>query len=85
MVGSSKKVAERTAVIAIAMAVLLIQPMLSVFDVGPRWTVLGIPVLFFYVFSVWSLAVLVLAFVMERSGIPTEEDDGAKQPDLDRE
>lgn len=76
---SSKRVAERSAAIAIAMVVLITEPMISLFDAGPQHTVLGIPLLFFHLFTVWSLAVLLVAVVMERTAMRAGDDDDEEQ------
>jgi hypothetical protein len=40
-------------------------PMLALFNV--RATVLGVPLLYAYLFSAWALLIVLVAFIMERT------------------
>jgi hypothetical protein len=52
---------------------LLMPPMLGIFNVG--YLVLGIPLLYLYLFLAWMLVVLLVALIL-RSGTEAGDDDG---------
>lgn len=65
---------ERALAVAALAAVLFLEPFLGIFDKGGKATVLGVPLLFAYLFVGWSLIVLLTALVMEpRTGHPERE------------
>jgi hypothetical protein len=61
------------------LGVLLFSPtVIHVFDRGTA-TVLGVPLLYFYLFAAWALLVGLLAVVVETSGVASEPADGDEQ------
>ncbi|NQU56146.1 MAG: hypothetical protein HQ513_02850 [Rhodospirillales bacterium] len=43
-------------------------PLLNVFDAGADATIVGIPILFLYLFSVWAILIALMAVVMGKPG-----------------
>lgn len=68
--GSSngERVGERLIAIFVLGLVLINPLVIDVFDRGPGVTVLGIPLLFAYLFSAWTGLILLLAWVIEGAG-----------------
>lgn len=65
---------ERLLGLVIGGVMLLNFPLLSIFSVSAYFC--GVPVLFFYLFSVWSLIIGVTAFVLRsRPSVPGRSDD----------
>ena len=62
--GESKSRAPRLVALCMAGCLLFNYPILALFNV--RGALLGIPVLYAYVFSVWALLILLMALVVER-------------------
>ena len=62
--GESKDRAPRLVALCMAGCLLFNYPILALFNV--RGALLGIPVLYAYVFSVWALLILLMALVVER-------------------
>ena len=56
---------ERALAVAALGAVLFLQPVLGLFDLGGTTTVAGVPALFIYLFAAWTLIVALTALVME--------------------
>lgn len=57
--------AQRLAALFILGCLLFSYPLLSLFNVGG--TVAGIPVLYAYLFTVWTLLIVLMILVVERS------------------
>jgi hypothetical protein len=66
------RVEERVAGLFLLGIVLFSPLMLSVFDRGAAVNLLGVPVLFIYIFSAWTLLIVLLACAVE-ARIPPEE------------
>ena len=65
--GESSRGAERLVALFLLGAVAFSPLVLRVFDLGSGGTVLGVPSLFFYIFSAWALMIALLAFVTSQS------------------
>jgi hypothetical protein len=65
------------------LGIVLFNPlMLSVFDRGAEAAILGVPLLFVYIFCAWTLLIVLLACTVE-TGVGSAEpddDDDLKQP-----
>ena len=61
--------------VAVIAAVLLMPPILGLFD--RPLTVFGIPLLPFFIFAVWALAIVLCAMVSQRTRLGR---DGADEP-----
>jgi hypothetical protein len=62
--GESKSRAPRLVALCMAGCLLFNYPILALFNV--RGALLGIPVLYAYVFSVWALLIALMALAVER-------------------
>lgn len=56
---------ERALAIAALGALLFLKPFLGIFDKGGTTMVLGVPMLYAYLFVAWTVVILLAAFVME--------------------
>jgi len=56
---------EKIGALALLGVVLFNPPLLDVFDVGAEVTVVGVPLLFLYLFFAWAVLIGLMAFVIE--------------------
>lgn len=63
---SGARIGDRLVAIFVLGVVLFSPLMMGIFDGGNGRTVLGIPLLYFYLFSAWALLIGLLAWVIER-------------------
>jgi hypothetical protein len=62
------------------LGVILFNPlMLSVFDRGPKVELMGVPLLFVYVFCAWTLLIILLMCIFE-ARFPSERPSAKEEP-----
>lgn len=66
---------ERALAVAALGFVIFHQPFLRIFDQGPDTRLLGMPLLYTYLFIAWALVIALTAVVMERRVHPSEAAD----------
>ena len=60
------------------LGVVLLSPLvIDIFDRGPQVRVLGLPLLYFYLFASWAVLIALLAWVLELP--PASKDNGAAE------
>lgn len=67
---------ERALAVAALAFVIFHQPFLRIFDQGPGTRLLGMPLLYTYLFIAWAVVIVLTAVVMERRVHPSEATDG---------
>ena len=72
-----KRIGERMVALFLFGVLVFNPPILTVFDVGGETTLMGIPLLFFFIFASWGGLILLLAIVV-RSHDPAETFDRQK-------
>lgn len=71
MIGKDPKNVRMVALFLLGL-VLFNPPLMDVFDTGATSTVMGVPLLFFYVFAAWAALIGLMVVVVERREIDTE-------------
>lgn len=66
---------ERALAVAALAFVIFHQPFLRIFDQGPGTRLLGMPLLYTYLFIAWVVVIVLTALVMERRVDPSEAAD----------
>lgn len=72
---------QRMIAIALLAAVLFNQPLLRVFDRGPATTLVGVPIIYLYLFAAWALVIVLMISVVERR---EKSEPGDLTPSADR-
>ena len=82
MVGA-KRTPERLVALFLFGVMLMFPPILEVFNQPVR--ILGVPVLYLYVFAAWAVLIVLVAAIVRRISLDEDDTSGTADPDVEYE